>query len=263
MTQTVQALDRGLSILDYLADHPQGEASLSELTGFLEVDKSAVFRMLKTLEGRNLVIFDEVANIYRLGAGVHRLAAAGEQHTPLFEIAAPHLRRINLATREDTHLAIRSENSVVFLSRQGSREIIGVNTHVGRREPLYCTAIGRALLANLPEIEMRHVLDTTELVRLTPKTLVKKSALLRELALIRAQGHAIDDEERKAGVYCIASPVFNRRREVIASIGISGLKERMQPNLPAFVALIRACAQEMSASLGLVEVSPQKAARSA
>ena len=263
MTQTIQALDRGLSILDYLADHPQGEASLSELTGFLEVDKSAVFRMLKTLEGRKFVVFDSAANIYRLGAGVYRLAAASEQHTPLFEIAAPRLKRINLATNEDTHLAIRSENSVVFLVRLGSREIIGVNTHIGHREPLYCTAIGRALLANLPDPEMHHVLDTTNLVRLTPKTLVKKSALLKELARVREQGHAIDDEERKDGVYCIASPVFNRRREVIASIGISGLKERMKPKLPAFVALIRSCAQDMSASLGLVEAPPQKAAESA
>ena len=58
------------------------------------------------------------------------------------------------------------------------------------------------------------------------------------MARVRAQGHAVDDEERKAGVYCIAAPVFNRRREVIASIGISGLKDRMKPKLPAFVALI-------------------------
>jgi DNA-binding IclR family transcriptional regulator len=263
MTQTIQSLDRGLSILDYLADHPQGEASLSELTGFLELDKSAVFRMLKTLEQRRFVAFDGAANIYRLGAGVYRLAAATEQHTPLFEISAPHLKRINLATNEDTHLAIRSENSVVFLARQGSREIIGVNTHIGRREPLYCTAIGRALLANLPELELHHVLDTTKLVQLTPKTLVKKSALLKELARVREQGHAIDDEERKEGVYCIASPVFNRRREVIASIGISGLKERMKPRIPQFVALIQGCAQDMSASLGLFETPAQKTAESA
>src|SRR5688572_12476712 len=107
MTKTIQALDRGLSILDYLADHPQGEASLSELTGFLSVDKSAAFRMLKTLEQRRLVAFDSAANIYRLGSGVYRLAAATEQHTPLFEIAVPHLKRINLASNEDTHLAIR------------------------------------------------------------------------------------------------------------------------------------------------------------
>jgi DNA-binding IclR family transcriptional regulator len=263
VSQTVQALDRGLSILDYLADHPQGEASLSELTGFLAVDKSAVFRMLKTLEGRKLVAFDSAANLYRLGAGVYRLAAATEQQTPLFKIAAPHLQRINLATNEDTHLAIRSEDSVVFLGRKGSREIIGVNTHIGHREPLYCTAIGRALLANLPELEIHRVLDTTKLVRLTPKTLVKKSALRKELVRVRAQGHAIDDEERKAGVYCIAAPVFNRRREVIAAIGISGLKERMRPKIPQFIALIQSCAQDMSASLGLLELPAQKTAQSA
>lgn len=263
MSQLIQALDRGLKILDYLADHPEGQTSLTELTGFLEMDKSAVFRLLKTLEARRLVTYDSGENIYRMGPGVYRLAAASERHTPLFDVAAPHLKRINLVTNEDTHLAIRSENSIVFLGREGSREIIGVNTHLGHREPLYCTAIGRALLANLPEPEIHTVLDTTKLVRLTPKTLVKKSALLRELARVRAQGHAIDDEERKPGVFCIAAPVFNRRREVIASIGISGIKERMKPKIPQFVALIQAATQDMSASLGLIETPRLKSAKSA
>lgn len=263
MTKTIQALDRGLSILDYLADHPQGEASLSELTGFLAVDKSAVFRMLKTLESRKLVSFDAAANIYRLGSGVYRLAASTEQHLPLFEMAAPHLRRINLATKEDTHLAIRSDDSVVFLGRHGSREIIGVNTQIGHREPLYCTAIGRALLANLPELEIHHVLDMTKRVRLTPKTIVKKSDLVKELGRVRERGYAIDDEERKEGVFCIAAPVFNRRREAIASIGVSGLKERMKPQIPRFITLIQSCAQDMSASLGLFESPLQKTAESA
>ncbi len=263
MTRPVQALDRGLSILDYLADHPQGEASLSELTGFLEIDKSAVFRMLKTLAARRLVSFDAAANLYRLGSGVYRLAAATERHTPLHELAAPHLRRINLATNEDTHLAIRSEESVVFLGRHGSREIIGVNTHIGHREPLYCTAIGRAMLAHLPDLEIHRVLEATKFVRLTPRTLVKKTALLKELRRVHAQGYAIDDEERKEGVFCIAAPVFNRRREVIAAIGISGLKARMEPRIPQFIALVQACAQEMSASLGLIEASALKTAKSA
>jgi DNA-binding IclR family transcriptional regulator len=263
MSPTIQALDRGLKILDYLADHPEGETSLSELTGFLEIDKSAVFRLLKTLEARKLVAYDAAANIYRLGAGVFRLAAASERHTPLFEVAAPLLKRVNLVTHEDTHLAIRSENSVVFVGREGSREMIGVNTQLGHREPLYCTAIGRSLLANLPELEIHRVLDTTKLVRLTPKTLVKKSALLKELARVRAQGHAIDDEERKEGVFCIAAPVFNRRREAIASIGISGLKDRMKPKIPQFISLIQSCAQDMSASLGLFESRPPKTAKSA
>lgn len=263
MSQTVQALDRGLSILDYLAEHPQGEASLSELTGFLAVDKSAVHRMLKTLQQRHLVAFDAGNNIYRLGSGVYRLAAATEQHTPLHELAAPHLKRINAATNEDTHLGIRIEDTVVFLGRHGSREIIGVNTHIGHREYLYCTAIGRSLLAHLPAAEIQHVLDTTQYVRHTPRTIVKKSALLKELERVRTQGHAIDDEERKEGVYCIAAPVFNRRREVIASIGISGLKSRMLPKIPQFIALVQACAGEMSASLGLIEASPAKVVKSA
>jgi DNA-binding IclR family transcriptional regulator len=263
MRQTIQALDRGLKILDFIADHPEGQTTLSELTGFLEMDKSAVFRLLKTLEARALVVYDSGQNIYRMGSGVYRLAAASERHTPLFDIAAPHLKRINLVTNEDTHLAIRSENSVVFLGREGSREIIGVNTHIGHREPLYCTAIGRALLANLTEPEIHAVLDSSKLVRLTPKTLVKKSALLKELTRIREQGYAIDDEERKPDVYCIAAPVFNRRREVIASIGISGLKERMKPKLSAFIALVQSSAQQMSASLGLIEAPRLKAAKSA
>jgi IclR family transcriptional regulator, acetate operon repressor len=92
---------------------------------------------------------------------------------------------------------------------------------------------------------------------------VKKSALLKELARVREQGHAIDDEERKEEVFCIAAPVFNRRREPIASIGISGLKERMKPKIPQFIALIQSCAQEMSASLGLFETPAQKTAKSA
>lgn len=263
MSQLIQALDRGLKILDYLAEHPEGQTSLTELTGFLEMDKSAVFRLLKTLKARNFVVYDSGQNIYRMGPGVYRLAAASERHTPLFEIAAPFLKQINLVTNEDTHLAIRSENSVVFLRREGSREIIGVNTQIGHREPLYCTAIGRALLANLPEPEIHAVLDASKLVRLTPKTLVKKTALVKELARVRAQGYAIDDEERKEGVFCIAAPVFNRRREAIASIGISGLKARMKPKIPKFIALIQACAQDMSAGLGLFESPTHEPAKSA
>lgn len=246
----IQSVERALSLLDRIADHPEKEHSLTELTTFLGVDKSSAFRLLSTLMAHDLVRQDEGRKTYRLGFGIFSLAAALRSQTKITELASPFLKRLALATKENAHLAVRSGTSAVFVDRERASKTIAANTDIGDAEELYCTAVGKCLISRLDAQALRLLLAGAELVRYTENTIVDLDALAAELASVRARGYALDAEEYERNVVCLAAPVVDFEGVVLAAIGISGPKERMEAQMTAFVEAVREAGRELSALLG-------------
>jgi DNA-binding IclR family transcriptional regulator len=246
----IQSVERALSLLDYLAEHPESKHSLTEMTEFLGIDKSSVFRLLSTLMNRGLVRQDEGRKTYQLGFGIYTLAAALRTQTKITEIVSPFLRRIAVETNENAHLAVRSGMSAVFVDRERASKTISANTNIGDSEELHCTAVGKCLISELDEKSLRILFEDAPMSRYTDNTITDIDSLVAEMAKVRELGYAVDAEEYERNVVCLAAPIINFEGVVEAAIGISGPKDRMEAQMDAFIRTIREAGLELSETLG-------------
>jgi IclR family acetate operon transcriptional repressor len=222
----IQSLQRGLEILEYMAERG-GAVTVSDAARHLGVDRSTGSRLLATLDRRGFVVRDLDSQRYRLGTKL--LVLSKVVLDTLSVAAAGHDDVVGLveATGEAAHLAILQGWEAVFVDHVDGRAALTINASVGDRDPLYCTAIGRALLMGLTEEEVRAVLRDVPMVAYTRKTTTSMARLLEALRTSRSQGYAYDDEERNAGVQCLAAPVRDHTGEVVAAIGISAPTSRV------------------------------------
>lgn len=246
----IQSVERALSLLDYIAEHPESGHGLAGMTEFLGVDKSSVFRLLSTLMKHGLVRQDESRKTYQLGFGIYTLAAALRSQTKITEIASPFLKRVALETKENAHLAVRSGLSAVFVDRERATKTIAANTNIGDAEELHCTAVGKCLISHLDEKAVGLLFAGVELTRYTERTITDIASLAAELRKVRMDGYAVDAEEYEKHVVCLAAPVRNFEGVTEAAIGISGPKERMEAQMDAFTCIVREAGAELSALLG-------------
>jgi IclR family transcriptional regulator, KDG regulon repressor len=246
----IQSVERALSLLDHIADHPEARFSLTELTEFMGLDKSSVFRLLTTLMNHSLVRQEDNRKTYQLGYGIYSLASALHDQVKLTEIVSPYLKRLALVTKENAHLAVRSGLKAVFIDRERATKTISANTNIGDTEELHCTAVGKSLICGMDRKELASLFEDTGLSRYTERTIVDLEVLAGELAITAKRGYAVDDGEYEPNVVCIAAPVYNYERSVEASVGISGPRERIEAQMPAFIEAIRATGNDISALMG-------------
>jgi len=239
----IQSLARGLIIINLLASSNTA-VSVTEVAKQLKIDKSSASRLIKTLVKYDYAERDKNTRRYRLGDTVRKLAWPQEDHALLQEIGLPFLRQLVAKTGENAHLAVNIGNVALVIADVESTEALRVVSEVGRQERLYCTAVGKCLLAfsdgTVPD----------ELPRLTQHTITDRLQLENHLEKIRKQGYAIDDEEKTIGIRCLAAPVYDATEKAVASIGISGPASRLTMDKVYLLAEI--IMQEASAFSGIL-----------
>jgi IclR family transcriptional regulator, KDG regulon repressor len=245
----IQSLARGLDILDFIAAQG-GEVSVTEAARFLGVDRSTSSRLLSTLAERGFVDQD-ITLRYRLGTKLLQLSNALLESLNLGVIGHQEVRALAEETGEGAQLAILVGTQAAFIDHVDGRERLTINTNIGDHDPLYCTAIGRALLSGLPDGEVRELLSRVRLERFTRNTVVSIDEVIDRLRRVRNRGVAFDDEERHHGVQCYAAPVFDHTGNIVAAIGISGPTHRMiRAGEEALSGAVRAAGQQLSTALG-------------
>lgn len=245
----IQSLDRGLQILFILSEHRS--RGVTELADDLQVNKSTVFRLLDTMRMRGLVQQDEVTAKYRLGIGILQISDGLIKNLDIIGIAKPVLKQLMAATKESAHLCTLSEDKVYIVDEVKSNYVMKVSAAIGQEEPIFCSSVGKSILAYLPEDKIDRILSSMEFIPYTKKTKMKKDELIAELAQIRQQGYALDDEELSEGVRCIAAPIFNFKGQVKNSIGISGPSLRLDlNNLTPYIENIKIAAKNISYGIG-------------
>lgn len=140
------------------------------------------------------------------------------------KVARPVLEKLRDSTDLICHLGILDEVAPIYILKLESTQPIGIRTWVGKKLPLHSSGVGKALCAWLPQDVIDTLLPEETLPRFTQTTITRKSDLIQEFARIRERGWAFDNAEDSPGIYCIAAPVFNQTREVIAAISISGVE---------------------------------------
>lgn len=245
-----QTLDRGLTVLDVLAraGNPLAVSEVAERCG---LDKSTAHRLLATLVARGYVRQNARTRDYMLGLKLFDLYDALQQSLGFQEVCRPLLNELTETSGETSHMAVLDGTYVVFVDTVVTKHPMGVRTAVGRREPLYCTALGKAILALLPVLERESLLRHIHLEAFTPQTLVTEPALEEELALIRERGWALDDEEFLAGVRCMAAAVVDRSGRPLGAIGLSAPATRLSRECGGKLGpYLRRLAERASATMG-------------
>lgn len=220
----IDSVEKALRLLQsFSGDAPA--MSVSEAAAATGLTRATARRLLLTFErlgfaetdGRR---FQLTARVLRLGYGY--LAAL-----PFWEHAQSHMRALSDEVRESSSLATLDGGEIVYVARVPASRMMTITFNVGSRLPAYPTSMGRVLLAALPPAELESYLDTTELHRLTARTITDRAKLEAELARVAEQGYALVDGEREEGVRSAAAPVRNAAGGVIAALNVSANAARV------------------------------------
>jgi IclR family acetate operon transcriptional repressor len=216
---SIQSVDRALFLLETIAE-AGGEATLTELATRTGLNISTCHHLLATLIQRGFATKVPGRRLYALGARILYLGHACLQ-VDLPRRAQPYLEAVNQATGETVHLAALQGDAVVTLSVREARHAVRVSTgKIGKLEGSHATAVGKAILAWLPEDEMRRIL-ASGMKRFTENTITEFPALIESLRIVRRNGYAIDREEFLPGVICVGAAVRDQAGTVIGAISAS------------------------------------------
>ena len=222
----IEALTRGLEVLSLFSPE-RPSLSLSQIVEILQLNKSTTYRMLSTLESAGYLEQNKATRHYRPGLKVLQLGFTAIHTLELRQIAHPYLERLSQQLGETVSLAALDGFRTIYLDRIRNQSIVGVVLGVGSSLPAHCTALGKVLLAELPNKELKHLLAMHELNAYTPKTLTTKQSLVAELQKVRAQGYAIDDEELAAALRAAAAPVRDFSKRTVAAVNVTGTTLRI------------------------------------
>lgn len=202
------------------------EIGISDLAKRLGLAKSTVHRLASTLLEQGMLEQNPTDGKYHLGLALFELGTMVRRKMDFTVEARPFLRTLMEKTGETVHLAILDHDSILYVITHESKQALRMGSKVGTRAPVHSTAVGKVLLASQAEEEIERIV-ARGLPQSTPGTIVDAKALRRELALVKAQGHAVDDEESEIGLRAIAAPIRNYSGDVVAAISIAGPVHRM------------------------------------
>jgi DNA-binding IclR family transcriptional regulator len=246
-----------LKILEVLHGNPSG-LQLREIASQTGINKSTAYRFLAHLQSEGYLYRDETGE-YVIGPKLARMGSGMNFEESLRKMSRPVLHKLWTATGETVNLAILDGQQILYLSVIESSHTFRFASQVGARRPLYCTALGKAILSHLAAEEVDELLATVAYERFTPHTIIQPAKLKKDLAKTRLRGYALDDEEAVLGARCIAAPVFDSTARVIGGLSVSGPVTRVsQEKIVPLATMLKKAAQSVSRRLGYHE--PAKAA---
>jgi IclR family transcriptional regulator, pca regulon regulatory protein len=243
----VQSLERGLAIIRvFNAEQPS--MTVSEIAQQVGLTRAAVRRFLLTLGELGYVCARN--NRFELTPRVLELGYAYLSALSFPDIALPRLEQLVAETGEASEGSILYGGDVVYVVRVPGPALMTISVNIGARRPAYATAMGRALLANLPSADLDTYLDTYTLIPVLPRTITDVDALRAELNRVREDGYALVNQELEEGLIAIAVPVRDRTGRVRAAINLSThVGRKSVKEMRALVPAVRAAAADIEVGL--------------
>ena len=230
----VKSVERTLKILEVLSDYSDG-LGITELSDKVNLHKSTVFRLLSTLINRGYVTQDLESSKYKITFKLFELGSKKVDKLDLLKSSKPYTRMLMESVNEVVHLIIRDEAEIVYIDKVEANNTISMASRIGKRNPMYCTATGKAILAFLPEEEVLKVWNSSKIVKMTGNTITDFILFKKELHNIRQNGYAVDDVENELGVRCVAAPIFDFKGDIAAAISVSGPVNRITDDKIDFI----------------------------
>jgi len=254
LSQPVRAVDRALDILlCFTREEPA--RSLTQIAESIHMSKTTVHRLLATLENKRFITRDNGTGLYRLGFRFIEMASLVLQDADLHRWAKPYLRRLSAEYGETVDLSILDGSHVIYLEVIESPQRVKLAAAVGQRLPAYFTASGKALLAYLPEEQVRKII-TDNLAEASKNATAPVSDMIADLRATADLGYAISEQEYEEEINAVAAPIFDKDKNPIASIAIVGPSFRLNKDrLPALGESLRDLTKVISNEIGLGALS--------
>lgn len=255
----VQSVNRALTLIETLAEDDEGYR-LTDLAVRTGLSTSTVHRLLTTLEKRRFVQFDRSEAKWHIGARSFAVGSTFARRRNFIAHAMPYLRKLRDQTRETANLAVVDDETIIVLTRVESREIMRSLTKVGGRVAMVASGVGKAVLATYSDEDVNAIIHRQGMPHLTEKSIVRPGELFKALQIVRQCGYAVDDEEARMGLRCVAAVVYNDCSEPLATISVSGMTSRVtDERLPIIGNIVRDVAAELTVALGgVMPVSARK-----
>jgi DNA-binding IclR family transcriptional regulator len=245
----IQSIERGIVGLEMAVSDGVRPTELAERLG---VDRSTAYRILYTLMQNGYLLQDEQSNKFVANpAKIFQLSSEVAESRNWVSIAMERLKDLRDLTHHTANLAVKYDSEMVIIARELAVETPTVLQSLGARRPVHCSATGKATIAFLPQVEVERIVSETGLAPLTARSINSAEKLMAELAQVRQQGYAVDDEETLLGVRCIAAPVFDYNSHPLAAIGISGpISTLTLQHIADLAAKVQIIARQTSQALG-------------
>jgi len=241
--KVVPAAQRVLAVLELLIASRKG-LTVSEIARSLGLARSTTFYIINTIEECGYIYRTSPRGPLTFTAKLLELASGSLGCLGIRGPAAPFLRLLMQKTGLTVHLGVISQNEVVLIDKAAPTKGPPLATWVGKRMPIHCTGLGKALMAYLPAEQIEHHIQQG-LIRYNENTIVSASKLKDEYQRIRGRGFALDDEEETVGLRCIGAPLFDQNNQAVAAISIAGTSSQLADE--KLESLVRAVTQAAGA----------------
>ncbi|GAL06163.1 transcriptional regulator KdgR KDG operon repressor [Photobacterium aphoticum] len=247
--ESVSSVQKTMAIFETLCT--EKEIGISDLSQRLMMSKSTVYRFLQTMKTLGYVSQEGETERYALTLKLFEVGAGALSNIDIISYAHTEMSKISDETMEALHLGALDGDSIIYIHKIDSKYKLSMQSRIGKRNPLYSTAIGKVLLAERSEEDVRERLKDVVFTQSTPKTHKGIEDLMAELVKVRAQGYGEDNEEQEVGLRCLAVPVYDRFNQVVAGMSISLPTMRFtESKKEEFIKLLHASAAEVSSRLG-------------
>lgn len=246
----IGSLQNGLDVFDMFSrDHMV--VTVTEIARHLSVHKSSASRIAATLVGSGFLRPAANGAGFQLGGKLARLGSLAIVNTTLVNVSEPILRELSNSCGETCHIGVLDANEAVTVALLDGSFAVRLHSWVGKRSAAHLTAMGKVLLAGLSDSAIDRLYPHPELEGPTRFSITTVDALKANLAKVKKQGYALDNEELEIGLRCVATPIRNHDNRVVASLTIAGSASRIQMStIDAYIDAAKTAAQRISLELG-------------
>jgi IclR family KDG regulon transcriptional repressor len=237
------SLERALAILEVVA-HKSGGLTNAEISERFKMATSTSSYILKRLEREGYLRRDPENGRYEMGLKIVALSHGALRDMGLRRIAEPILHRLSAEAKTSALIAVLERGRVMIVDKVEKPDLARIDMDIGVRYPAHSTALGKVLLAHLPEHQLLNLFDHYGLQKTSPKTIDSRSRLLEELQMVQKQGYAVSDGELFIGIRAVAAPIFDASGEVSAAVSVTGVTVSIGEE--TVINTVKAAAREIS-----------------
>lgn len=241
--RSTNSLERALAILEFIA-HKSGGLTNAEISDHFKMATSTSSYILRRLEREGYLRRDPENSRYEMGLKIVALSHGALRDMGLRRIAEPILHRLSAETRISAIIGVLERGRVMIVDKVEKPDLAKIDMDIGVRYPAHSTALGKVLLAHLPQHQLLSLFDHYGLTKSSPKTIDSRDQLLAELQVVREQGYATSDGELFLGIRAVAAPIFDTNGEVSAAVSSTGVTLSVEE--VAVINCVKAAAREIS-----------------
>lgn len=245
----VKTLAKAIKLLEcFSIEEP--ELGVTELSEKLDLYKSNVHNILSTYQEYGYIEKNPKTNKYHLGYKILELSKVVNSHLGISSIVNPVIKELAEELNEVVYFAIPKGPKVLYIEGAYPKNVYSIRVMLGETAEMYCTALGKAMLANMPIADALPCIHAQSFTPFTDNTITTPNRLIQELELTRTRGYSMDNMEHEYGIKCVGVPIFNRNNQLIGAISVSGPSLRFDENaVKQFSDKLTSCALTVSLRL--------------